>query len=128
MELSIVEITKKIAVLNPSISADWPSFVRWIASQLVKRDITIYWDRNYAGWSDAWGYHGKNNPKYWNHKKILTDAVPSTEIVGLFKAPPLSLPTDEAIVLRYSLIEMGLLVASQFDNSEPCHSIIQFRI
>ena len=132
MELNIIEITKKIAVVSPSISSDWPSFVRWVSTQLVKREITIYYDTTYEAWSDNWGYHGEKNPGYWNSKKVLADAVPSTEIIGFFKAPPVSLSDEEAMELRENLIEMGYLVAYRFrknrSSSIPCNSIIQFRI
>ena len=127
MELNIVEITQKISVSTNSVLTGWPSFVSWLSNQIPRRTIIGYFDSDgdLRGWKDDWTQKGKTD---YSRKKTFEPSVLSTEIIGLLKAPPISLSTEEAIAIREYLIDMGLLVANRFYKSNPCDSIIQFRI
>jgi hypothetical protein len=129
MKFDIVQITQQISVSSPNITADWPSFVAWISNQVPRRSIVGHYDwGNLKGWSDDWSSAGYSGDSSGASKRSFDSAVLSTEVVGLLKAPPISLSNDDAIALRNHLVGMGLLVAHYFQDGRPCNSIIQFRI
>lgn len=129
MDFDITQIVRKISAIAPEVSPGWGALSTWLSSQVPRRTIRGHRGRYPAdisliGWSDDRNSGGES---HCFHNFEYDEAVLSTEVTGVLEAPPLSLPRKDAIALRDHLINMGFLVAHCFDDSIPCHSIIQFR-
>lgn len=132
MTLNIIQITQQISMEGFDVSPGWPSFAKWIKSQLPLRDITCYLNKRYPsdgymGYRDQYSSEGSTGSD--RQTELRRNAVLSRELEGLLRAPPLNVSQDQAKEYRNHLVNMGLLASRKFDPQEvSSYSVIQFRV
>ena len=128
MTLNIIQITQQISIEGFDVSPGWPSFAKWIKSQLPLREIVGYEGRRTSalvGYSDGLKTVGPTDRV--EHR--YSESVLSNEIDNLLMAPPLELSNESAKEYRHTLEKIGLLTRHEaYDYNKFGEGINQFRV